>query len=187
MLGNENTHCLQYTRAGDTYWDKVVRAELTDSNIEFRTAQFLQSAANDEKVMDAPGVNIPTFSITRYPYPEYHTSDDNESLINRDMLQESCELFCRIFSRFERDYIPVYISHGPVCLSEHGLYPNWYKDPSMADKWEGFLKVMYALDDKLSCEELAFKLELPIDVVLYWTDAFAEKGFVQPREFIATK
>ena len=178
MLGNQNSLCLQHTRAGDTYWDRVFAGALRDSGLEFRTAPFLQSAANDEKVMDAPGVNIPTLSLTRYPYPEYHTSDDNASLIDPARMAEAIEVVCRFVDRVESDYVPVYRSRGPVCLSEHGLYPDWYKDPRMKERWEGFVKVMYALDDRRSIEAYAADLGLPLDVVRYWCDAFAEKGFV---------
>jgi aminopeptidase-like protein len=180
MLGNENSHCLQFTRRGDTYWDRIALATLKEAGAPFRTAKFLASAANDEKVLDAPGVNIPTISLTRYPYPEYHTSDDNADMMDGDLLRESCALIRRLFDRIEEDYVPRFLAQGPVCLAEHGLYPDWYKDPSLVPIWDGFLKVMYALDNRRSCEELAADLDVPVSVVRYWTDAFAERGFVEP-------
>ena len=183
MLGNRNSHCLQFSRQGDTYWDRIAHATLKDAGTPFRTAPFLKSAANDEKVLDAPGVNIPTISLTRYPYPEYHTSDDNADMVDPAVLNESCSLIRGLFDRIEDDYVPRYLTRGPVCLSEHGLYPDWYKDPSLVRVWEGFLKVMYALDDRRSCEELAADLDVPVAVVRYWTDAFVERGFAksEPR------
>ena len=83
--------------------------------------------------------------------------------------------------------MPIYLSRGPVCLSEHGLYPDWYRDPSLKPVWEGFVRVMYALDDRRSCEELAADLELPVQVVRHWTDAFREKGFVRAEPHISTR
>lgn len=187
MLGNENSHCLQFTRRGDTYWDRIALATLKEAGAPFRTAKFLASVANDEKVLDAPGVNIPTISLTRYPYPEYHTSDDNADMIGGALLQESCALIRRLFDRIEDDYVPRFLAQGPICLSQHGLYPDWYKDPSLVPVWEGFLKVMYALDNRRSCEELAADLDLPVSVVRYWTDAFAERGFVEPLLHVVSR
>jgi aminopeptidase-like protein len=187
MLGNENSHCLQFTRRGDTYWDRIALATLKEAGAPFRTARFLASAANDEKVLDAPGVNIPTLSLTRYPYPEYHTSDDNADMIGGTLLQESCALIRRLFDRIEDDYVPKFLAQGPVCLSEHGLYPDWYKDPSLVPVWEGFLKVMYALDNRRSCEELAADLDVPVSVVRYWTDAFTQRGFVEPLLHVVSR
>lgn len=181
MLGNRNSHCLQFTRQGNTYWDRIAHATLKDAGGSFRTAPFLKSAANDEKVLDAPGVNIPTISLTRYPYPEYHTSDDNADMINPALLRESCRLIRTLFERIEDDYVPRYLQRGPVCLSENGLYPDWYRDPSLVPVWEGFLKVMYALDDRRSCEDLAADLDVPVAVVRYWADAFIERGFAEAR------
>ena len=78
---------------------------LKEAGTLFRTARFLESAANDEKILDAPGVDIPTISITRYPYPEYHTSDDNAALIDPVLLNESCALLRTLFDRIEADYV----------------------------------------------------------------------------------
>ena len=187
MLGNANSHCLQFSRKSNTYWDRVALGTLKDAGASFRTAKFLESAANDEKILDAPGVDISTISITRYPYPEYHTSDDNAALIDPVLLNESCALIRALFDRIEADYVPVYLSQGPVCLAEHNLYPDWYKDPSLAKVWEGFLKVMYALDNVRSCEELAADLDMPIAVVRHWTDAFAAKNFVRIQPHVVRR
>lgn len=187
MLGNHNSHCLQFSRRSDTYWDRVAHATLKAAGVPFRTARFLQSAANDEKVLDAPGVDIPTISITRYPYPEYHTSDDNADMIDAGVLSESCALIGTLFDRIEDDYVPRYLTQGPVCLAEHGLYPDWYKDPSLLPVWEGFVKVMYALDGRRSCEELAVDLDVPVSVVRYWTEAFASRGFVAPAPHVVQR
>ncbi len=181
MLGNDNSMCLQHTRNGNTYWDLVAKAAFAGSGLPFREAAFVQSAANDEKVLDSPGVGIATLSITRFPYPEYHTSDDNADLIDPARMRESIDLVCAMLERFESDYVPAYLSKGPVCLSEHGLYPDWYRNPELKEKFEGFLKVMYALDRGRSIEQLAAELALPAAVVRYWCDAFAEKGFVDKR------
>ena len=179
MLGNDNTHCLQFSRKGNTYWDRVAHRTLIDSGLPFRTAPFLGAAPNDEKVLDAPGVNIPTISLTRYPYPEYHTSDDNAALVDAGRFRESCALIRALFDRIEDDYVPIYTNHGPVCLSEHGLYPDWYQDPSLLPAWHGFIKVMYALDNGRSCEQLADDLDLPITTVRHWTDGFESRGFLR--------
>ena len=187
MLGNQNSHCLQFTRKGNTYWDRIALATLKDAGAPFRTAKSLESAANDEKVLDSPGVDIPTISITRYPYPEYHTSDDNADFIDAGLLNESCALIRSLFDRIENDYVPRYLAQGPVCLSEHNLYPDWYKDPSLVPVWGGFLKVMYALDNRRSCEELAADLDVPVSVVRYWTNAFAERGFVKPLPYVVDR
>ena len=52
-----------------------------------RMVKFLKSAANDEKVLDSPGVDIPMISLTRYPYPEYHTDGDNMDIIDKNTLK----------------------------------------------------------------------------------------------------
>ena len=59
--------------------------------------------------------------------------------------------------------------------------PDWYRNPDLKEKWDGFVKVMYALDRDLSAEQLAGELGLPASVVRYWCDAFAGKGLLEKR------
>ena len=35
--------------------------------------------------MIGSGVDIPMISISRFPYPEYHTSDDNPDIISEEI------------------------------------------------------------------------------------------------------
>jgi len=182
MLGNENSLCLQFSRSGNSYWDKVAKSTLVDMGCEFRTAAFLQSASNDEKVFDSPGVDIPMISITRFPYPEYHTSDDNIDLISCHKIKEAIDFMCLFLDRVESDYIPNYLTRGPVCLAENGLYPDWYRNPEKKDQWEAFLKIMYSLDGKRSVEVLANDLCMPVNLVHFWFNSFIEKGFIKKSQ-----
>lgn len=184
MLGTDGPLVGQRTRQGNGYWDKLLEDVLSNSNVPHRVVNFLKSAGNDEKVLDSPGVDIPTFSLTRYPYPEYHTSDDNINLIDIARLREARDLLQEIIDLAEEDYIPVLNQPGPVFLSGHGLYPNWRDDPSLLPIWQSFIDVMYSIDGVHSVVELATAHRIPISHFFYWTDAFAEKGLLTKRLFV---
>jgi len=184
MLGTDGPLVGQRTRRGDSYWDKLLGDVLLNSNLPHQVVNFLKSAGNDEKVLDSPGVDIPTFSLTRYPYPEYHTSDDNINLINIDRLREARDLLQKIIDFAEEDYIPVLNQPGPVFLSGYGLYPNWRDDPSLLPIWQSFIDVMYSIDGVHSVVELAAMRQIPISHFFYWTDAFAEKGLLTKSPFV---
>ncbi|UOG65273.1 DUF4910 domain-containing protein [Leptospira noguchii] len=162
MLGTNGPLVGQRTRRGDTYWDKILEDVLTNSNLPNKIVSFLKSACNDEKVLDSPGVDIPTFSLTRFPYPEYHTSDDNIELIDVERIREARDLLQEIIDLAEEDYIPVLNQPGPIFLSGYGLYPNWRDDPSLIPLWESFFDVMYSIDGVHSVIELANLRQIPI-------------------------
>ncbi|WP_061249378.1 DUF4910 domain-containing protein [Leptospira alstonii] len=184
MLGTNGPLVGQRTRRGDTYWDKILEDVLTNSNLPNKVVSFLKSACNDEKVLDSPGVDIPTFSLTRFPYPEYHTSDDNIELIDVERIREARDLLQKIIDFAEEDYIPVLNQPGPIFLSGHGLYPNWRDDPSLIPLWESFFDVMYSIDGVHSVIELANLRQIPISHFFYWTDAFAQKGLLIKKSFL---
>lgn len=184
MLGTAGQMVGQRTRQANGYWDKLLEEALRSSGLPHKIVNFLKSAGNDEKVLDSPGVDIPTFSLTRYPYPEYHTSDDNINLIDIDRLREGRDVLQGIIDLAEKDYIPVLNQPGPVFLSGHDLYPNWRDDPFLLPIWQSFLDVMYAIDGAHSVIELAAKRQIPMSHFFYWTDAFAEKGLLTKRPFV---
>jgi len=187
MLGTEGPLVGQRTRRGDTYWDRLLEFALAQSGAEHRMVPFLQSAGNDEKVLDSPGVDIPTVSVTRYPYPQYHSSDDNLALIRPDRLRQGRDVLQAFVDAAEDDYIPRLAHPGPVFLSGHGLYPDWRNDPALLPKWEAFLTVMYGIDNRSSVLEIAARWGVAPDVVRYWADAFRAKQLVTAEPHVVRR
>lgn len=179
MVGTGGPFVGQLSRAGNTYWDLALKSVLADSGRDSKTVPFLKSAANDEKIMDSPGVDIPTVSLTRFPYPEYHTSDDCIDLISGPCLSESRDILLAFVDVIENDYIPVLLYPGPIFLSGHDLYPDWRNDSKLKGMWDAFIDVMYAIDGKRSILELVRDTGLQLSQVKYWCDGFAEKGLLK--------
>jgi aminopeptidase-like protein len=184
MLGTGGEFVLQATRLGNTYWDHLAAEALRVTGHPYRRAGFMKSAANDEKCLDSPGVDIPTVSVTRYPFPEYHTSDDCLGLIDPAMQREGRDVLQAMVDLAESDYVPVLNQPGPIFLSGHGLYPDLRSDPSLEGIMNAFYDVMYALDGTASVCELANRLGRPVWEVAYWTDAFASKGLLTRRDSV---
>ena len=97
MTGNDNSLILQRSRQDNALVDRVGREVLNRMGKEFREGEFAQVVANDERVINGPGVNVPCISISRWPYDEYHTSDDNPSIIHEDKLQEAADMVETLF------------------------------------------------------------------------------------------
>ena len=187
MLGTDGPLVGQRTRQGESYWDKILEDVLSNSDLPHKIVNFLKSASNDEKVLDSPGVDIPTFSLTRYPYSEYHSSDDNIDLIDINRLREGRDLLQGVIDVAEKDYIPVLKQPGPIFLSGHDLYPNWRDDPSLLPIWKSFIDVMYSIDGVHSVVQLASMRKIPVSHFFYWTDAFYEKGLLTKQLFVLNR
>ena len=168
MTGSDNTLALQHTRQHDAIMDRVGQYVLNKRGGEFREGTFADVIANDERVLNGPGVNVPCISITRFPYPEYHTSDDNLGIMREDKLQEAAGVIEQIIRIYATDYLPKRKFRGPVFLSGHGLFVDWQTNWDLNRAIE---KMMMRFEGRQSVFEIVSELGLD-----YWdTRAYIEK------------
>jgi aminopeptidase-like protein len=176
MLGNENIHALQFSREGNTQLDKVASHILKKETDSSREGEFRKIICNDEMVFNGPGVNIPMISISRYPYPEYHTSDDNPSIISEEQLDESKNTILEILKILDLDYVPKRKFKGPIFLSGYGLWVDWRVNEELNLNLE---KIMLRLEGKQSVFEIAQELGIEFLTVKDFTDKLFEKELIE--------
>jgi len=176
MTGNDNTIGLQHTRQHDAVLDRVGGYVLKKKGVEFREGTFADIIANDERVLNGPGINVPCLSISRFPYPEYHTSDDNLDIMHEEKLQEAADVIEEIIRIYASDYLPKRKFRGPVFLSGHGLFVDWQVNWKLNRAIE---KMMMRFEGSQSVFEIADELDLD-----YWeTREYIEKFRV--RDLVA--
>ncbi|VFQ47452.1 domain of unknown function duf4910 [Desulfoluna butyratoxydans] len=177
MVGHDNSFILQSSRQGDTLIDRAFQTVLPTlrNHGKERKGEFRQVVGNDEMVTNGPGFDIPTPSLTRWPYDEYHTSDDNPSIINPDNLKESLNVFMNVWNELERNYYAKRTFKGPVMLSRYGLWVDWRVDFELNLKAE---KMMTMLEGDKSVIDIAYELELTAETVRIYLDRFYDAGLI---------
>ena len=155
--------------------DKAFRAVLRSHRRhgEERTGPFRRVVASDEIVTNGPGFDIPTPSLTRWPYSQYHTSDDNPDIVDPGNLEESLFVMRDLLESLEKNYWPVRRFQGPVMLSRYGLWVDWREDWDLNLKTEA---IMLNLEGDKSIIDIADELELPVQTVQKYVDKFVENG-----------
>lgn len=176
MLGNENIHALQLSRQGTTRLDKIARYVLQKKSKSFREDKFRKVICNDEMVFNGPGVNIPMISISRFPYPEYHTSDDNPSIISEKQLIDSKNIILGILDTLDSDYVPKLKVKGPIFLSGYDLWVDWKENAELNLNLE---KIMLSLEGKQSVFEISEELGIDLSVVKEFTDKLFQKDLIE--------
>ncbi len=176
MLGNDNIHALQLSRQGSTRLDKIARYVLEKEPKLFREGEFRKIICNDEMVFNGPGVNIPMISISRYPYPEYHTSDDNPSIISEEQLDESKNTILEILKILDLDYVPKRKFKGPIFLSGYGLWVDWRVNEELNLNIE---KIMLRLEGDKSIFEIAQELGMKFLTVKEFVDKLLDKQLAE--------
>jgi aminopeptidase-like protein len=124
MLGTDGIHALQLSRQETSAIDRAARYTLGQHGLEFRSGRYTTVLRNDERISNGINLDIPTISLSRYPYPEYHTSDDNPSIIDGAKLEESFQVTRDLLSVVDQDEIlrPADFLFGQPFLTRYDLF-----------------------------------------------------------------
>ena len=193
MLGIAQPLALQHSKQGDTALDKALVLALRESGRPFLEGGYLHVIINDEQVMNGPGVDIPTPSLSRArpatldegpyarftegkPYPEYHTSDDSLDIIDESALEESVAVVLRALELLDANAVPRRRYRGTVQLSRHGLWVDWRVQPQLSEK---ITHLMWCFEGDKTLIDIALELELPFDELRDYVERFVAAGLVE--------
>lgn len=178
MVGHANSFILQKSRQADSLIDRAFLAVLPQyrKHGAERTGKFRYVVASDEMITNGPGYDIPTPSLTRWPYEEYHTSADNPGIVGAENLDEALQVMHDVFAAMNRNYYPRRRFKGPVMLSRHGLWVDWRENKPLNLKTE---ELMMMLEGDQSLIDIACALELPLNVVEQYLERFFEAGLIE--------
>jgi aminopeptidase-like protein len=176
MTGNQNPLAWHHSRQHGHLLDRITNYQLQKSGLPIIERPFASAPANDERVINGPGVNVPCISLNRAPYDEYHTTDDSPSIIHEDMLQGAAEAAEAIIRIFASNYVPVRTFKGPVFLSGHGLWVDWRENWALNRAIE---KIMMRFEGDRTVFDIAEEVGLDYWEVRAYVERFREKGLVE--------
>lgn len=125
-VGDNNNYSFVQTRYGDTLTDKLLDHVLKFQGENYKKYSFLQRGS-DERQYCAPNVDLPVCTVCRtkfHEYPEYHSSNDDLTLISPEGLYGTYELLIRCINILEcNKKYRVQVCCEPQ-LGKRGLYQN---------------------------------------------------------------
>jgi len=122
MLGSATPLALQDSRRGMVSIQHCLKSSLEQLGVYFRTGPFESVIVNDEYVWENYG--IPMLSFSRFPYPEYHSSRDDMTIIKESSLIEAADALMGAIEHLEESPVILKRFEGNVCLSnpKYDLY-----------------------------------------------------------------
>lgn len=185
MLGTPTALALQRAQgAAGLFADCLARA-LVEVNAVHRIGDFESILINDEHIWEAHG--IPMCSLSRFPYPEYHSSLDDASAMRPESLAEALRVLELAVEDLESARIVTRLFTGTVCLAnpEYDLYV----DPGEAVfgtaageevlRRRRLMDLVPTLARPTTTRELARRVGLPETEVTAYLARWAAKGLVR--------
>ena len=185
MLGSDTQLALQASREGNSNIEYAIAQALKEKQVSSRAGPFESIILNDEYIWEAYGV--PMASLSRFPYPEYHSERDNLSIMSEARLSEAVDVLERAVGILEDSLLIKKRFEGNICLSNPRY--DLYIDPgqiAFGDRPSEQRKRMRLLMDlvptlarPVTTRALAERVALPEEQVRGYLRQWAEKGLLE--------
>ncbi|MDI5934160.1 DUF4910 domain-containing protein [Halomonas kalidii] len=185
MLGSPTELALQFSRDRRSNIELALAHALEQGGCRHRTGEFANALINDEYIWEAYG--IPMASLSRFPYPEYHSDRDNLALMRPDCLDEAVEVLLQAVELLESSAIVSKRFIGNICLSHPDL--DLYIDPGQVAfgdipdeqrrRMRQLMELVPTLSRPTSIALLANRVGLPVAPVEAYLQQWAHHGLVE--------
>ncbi len=185
MLGSSTELAFQRSKAGDSDLDVLITAALAACGAKHHVAAYPDIILNDEYVWEA--YNIPMSSLSRFPYPEYHSSGDNMSIIREHSLEEAVAVLERAIDDLESTPLVRKTFEGTVCLSNprYDLYVD-PGQPAFGDvpdeqrrRLRRLMDLLPTLQRPASAAGLSSTVGLDTDSTLAYLEKLSARGLIR--------
>ncbi|MBF0298308.1 MAG: DUF4910 domain-containing protein [Oligoflexia bacterium] len=184
-LGTNTPLALQSSNKGESIIEYEALTALQSLNVQFSSGPYASIIGNDEIVFESYG--IPMCSLSRCPFPQYHSSLDNISIINIQALDESLKVLLEIFQRIETNKMISKKLNGFFCLAnpQYDLYTD-LKSASEAFansevdmiKFRNLMDFIPTIKNKISIKQLAKSVDLDESIVINYLQKWQEKKLI---------
>ena len=190
-VGNDSPIKIQNSYTGDSEIDRFAKTA-TLSRINWledtKFYPYRSYYGNDETVFEAPGYQIPSITLTRFPFNEYHTNLDTPEKLNLHRLMECYEMLATIIDIAETNKQASLVEPGLFCLSNprYNLYqkapePGISNDGNSIDekKWNLLMNCLPRdLSAGLSVVDISLKYQIEYKLVLNYIEKWQLSGLV---------
>ncbi|MGE4574136.1 MULTISPECIES: DUF4910 domain-containing protein [Parachlamydia] len=184
MLGSNTPLALQYSHREKGQLESIL-AHLLKNKSGFREGAFRSVICNDEMVWESYG--IPMSSISRFPYPEYHSDLDNPSIIDQKALDESVSMLLETIEILDQQTLMRKKFSGVVATANPAY--DLYVEPGQRafgisvdedqKKLRLLMDLLPILPQECFVEQIAKDIQAPADLVLQYLLRWKEKGLIE--------
>jgi len=179
ICGNNNELMAQWTFEKEHRLNRIVDLALKDCGPKYeenyRMDEWRGQIGSDEYPFTDPQIGIPALLLTRYPYHEYHTSDDTPEIIDIKKIEYVQKVIQKIIEIYEKDYIPVRNGRVPIMRSKYEVWVPIHKFNVLMDY------LLFNVDGKKYLSEIVALLELNYDFCYEYFDKLKKDGLIYDK------
>lgn len=183
MLGSDTPLALQRSSQGKGHLETTL-ANLLENSPGFRQGPFRGIVCNDEMVWESYG--IPMASLSRFPYPEYHSDKDNIDIMNKKSLHESVEALIKTIETIDQSILMRKKFSGVLAVS-NPCY-NLYVDPGQMafgvhvnedqKKLRLLMDILPILPKNYFVDQIIDELQMPKEIALDYLNKWKAKQLI---------
>jgi aminopeptidase-like protein len=184
MLGNDSPHALQGSFQPQSRFDRCLHSAFPTLDPAGYQSAYRTIIDNDERQFNAPGVRVPMLSLSRVeapkssgrlPYPTYHSSFDNPSIVTQERLEASRQIVLELIDAWERDQFIVNNFKGEIFCSGYGIWIDYRTNPQGHRR---MFEIMERCDGGRTVSDIAAELDIPFQAVWEIVNLLVEKELV---------
>lgn len=186
MLGSESQLALQNAPGTVTNIETALGNVLEDRSVPHRRGDYGDIVVNGEYIWH--GYGIPVASLSRFPYPEYHTDRDNMSIISSEALEQSVDIVMAAIDELESTPVVVKQFTGNICTSNPAY--DLYVDPgqpafgtvasdAQLQKLRALMERIPSLHRPISVRALAAEVGLEESIAGDYLRRWESKGLIE--------
>jgi aminopeptidase-like protein len=179
-VGDDRAFSFVPSRLGGTLADRVARHVLDHHAAGWREYSFLQRAS-DERQYCYPLVDLPVVSVMRskyHEYPEYHTSDDDLTLISPAGLGGAFAVLRHCLSALEQNATYLVTMPCEPQLGKRGLYPD-LSTGRVGEDVNNILNVLTYCDGRHDLVGIAERVRIPIERCAAIASTLHQHGLIE--------
>lgn len=174
---------VQKSKCENDFVNSLIYLAAIECGLEAKFSPFLKVIRNDEKVFNAPGIDIPAASITRawgtghqdHPFFGYHTDLDDIDSADFERLKEILSLYQVMIFILEKDCVVERKFNGIPMLSRHNLFVDPLQDRNGYNIRES---LVWELSESSKVSTIALNLGVPFSYVLNVLVDWESEGLV---------
>jgi aminopeptidase-like protein len=187
-VGLRSSLNLKSARRSGSDFERVMRLLILEQS---GTLHPYSPIGSDERQYGSPGFNLPINLLSRsngFNFPEYHTSLDNENIIDFANIVKTAEtIYQGIVFSVNNQILKNTVMYGEPFLSKYGLYPSLSKgnarDIGLAQEQSAYIWLLNLCDGSRDLISVAEESMIPLSVVFSASDDLIAVGLLKRIDF----